>query len=213
MKNRPLYWVIGLTLVLFFGLLWLAPNNHGDIKQTQLPWNASYDEQGRLNALGLVLNYSTLKEVTELYGRDIEVKLFEMQDGSKSAEAYLGSTYIGTIHGALVIKLALSEQDLEAFYERGARTTISKQGTRQIQLNNEDTLALFDYPIKEVTLVPRRNLTRDAIIKRFGEAAEIQKMEDGLERWLYPQKGLELVLLEGSNDILRYRANPIQMTD
>lgn len=205
MKNRPLYWVIGLTLVLFFGLLWLAPTNHSDINQTQLPWNASYDEEGRLHALGLVLNQSTLKEVTDLYGRDIEVKLFEMQDGSKTAEAYLGSAYIGTIHGALVIKLALSEQELEAFYERGARTTISKQGARQIQLNNEDTLALFDYPINEVTLVPRRNLTREAIIKRFGEAEEIQEMDDGLERWLYPQMGLELVLLEGSNDILRYR--------
>ncbi|MBE0494445.1 MAG: hypothetical protein IBX48_08895, partial [Thiomicrospira sp.] len=205
MKNRPLYWVVALTIVLFFALLWLAPTNHTDVNQAQLPWNASYDEQGQLHALGLVLNQSTLKDVTELYGRDIEVKLFEMQDGSKSAEAYLGSAYIGTIHGALVIKLALTEQELEQFYDRGARTTISKQGARQIQLNNADTLALFEFPINEVTLVPRRNLSSESIVKRFGEAHEVQELENGLQRWLYPQMGLELVLLEGSNDILRYR--------
>lgn len=205
MKNRPLYWVIALAIVLFFALLWFAPTDHSNVNQAQLPWNAAYDEQGQLHALGLVLNQSTLKDVTELYGRDIEVKLFEMQDGNKTAEAYLGSAYIGSIHGALVIKLALTEQELEQFYDRGARTTISKQGARQIQLNNADTLALFEFPINEVTLVPRRNLTTEAIIKRFGEADEVQELEDGLQRWLYPQMGLELILLEGSNDILRYR--------
>ena len=205
MKNRPLYWVLGFTLVLFFGLLWLTPTNQTSFNQAQLPWNAHYDEQGQLHALGLILNQSTLKDVSELYGRDIEVKLFEMQDGSKSAEAYLGSAYIGTIHGALVIKLALTESELDSFYERGARTTISKQGARQIQLNNDDTLALFDYPINELTLVPRRNLTTESILKRFGEAGEVEQLEGGLQRWLYPQMGLELVLLEGSNDILRYR--------
>lgn len=205
MMKRPLYWVIALTTLLFFALLWLAPTSHNNVNQDQLPWNASYDENGQLHALGLVLNQSTLKDVTELYGRDIEVKLFEMQDGSKSAEAYLGSAYIGTIHGALVIKLALTEAELAEFYDRGARTTISKQGARQIQLNNADTLALFNFPIDEVTLVPRRNLTTESIIKRFGEADEVQELEEGLQRWLYPQRGLELVLLEGSNDILRYR--------
>lgn len=205
MKNRPLYWVILITAVLFVGLLWFAPSSQPNVKPEHLPWNASYDEQGRLHALGLTLHESNLHDVIDLYGRDIEVKLFEMPDGSRSAEAYLGSAYIGTIHGALVIKLVLTDAELGTFYERGARTTISKQGARQIQLNNADTLALFEFPIKEVTLVPRRNLTPMAIQKRFGEPNHIHKLEDGLERWLYEDKGLELVLLEGSNDILRYR--------
>src|SRR5690554_1997941 len=158
MKNRPLYWVIIITLVLFVGLMWISPEQK-EMNPAHLPWNATYNQQGQLTALGLTLNHSTLKDVTELYGRDIEIKLFDMPNGERSAEAYLGSTYIGSIHTAMVIKLDVGKNELDAFYERGARTTVSQQGAREVQLNNEDTLAMFNYPIKEISIVPRRNLT------------------------------------------------------
>ena len=204
MKNRPLYWVIIITLVLFVGLMWISPG-HKETDPSHLPWNATYNQQGQLNALGLTLNQSTLKEVTELYGRDIEIKLFDMPDGERSAEAYLGSTYIGSIHTAMVIKLDIPKNELDAFYERGARTTVSQQGAREVQLNNEDTLAMFEYPIKEVSIVPRRNLTPEAIDKRFGEPTRVQTDENGVERWFFNDKGLELILIDGDKDILRYR--------
>ncbi|MDY0136867.1 MAG: hypothetical protein RBS36_06830 [Thiomicrospira sp.] len=205
-KNRPIYWVVFGALFLFIALMWLSPQKQ-DFNPEHLPWNAHYDTQGELHALGLTLDRSTLKDAMNLYGRDIEIKLFEMQDGQKSAEAYFGSMYIGSIHGALVLKLALSEAELDAYFQRGARTTITQQGTREVQLNNEDTLALFNHAIYEATLVPRRNLTPTAIEKRFGQADAIEQDEaNQLSRWWFRDKGLELILLDGGNDILRYRS-------
>lgn len=204
MKMRPLYWVIIIAIGLFIGLMTLAPKED-TFNTAHLPWNASYDDQARLNALGIVLNHSTLKELIDLYGRDIEVKLFEMPDGERSAEAYIHSAYIGSIHGSLVIKLAMSEDELNRYYDRGARTTISKQGAREVQLNNEDTLALFNYPINEITLVPRRRLTEQAIEKRFGQPDRVNKTEEGMTSLYFDDKGLELILIEKGNDILRFR--------
>lgn len=203
MKNRPLYWVIIISTVLFVVLLSISPKQDA-LDPALLPWNASYDENGQLHALGIHLGKSTLRDLTALYGRDIEVKLFEMPDGERSAEAYIHSAYIGSIHGALVAKLALTKEQVDGYYVRGARTTISKQGAREVQLNNQDTLDLFNYPIRELTLVPRRNLTEEAIEKRFGQPDRIEKDQDDLQHWYYDSKGLELILLEGSNDILRY---------
>jgi hypothetical protein len=204
MKMRPLYWVIIIAVSLFIGLMTLAPKED-TFNQAHLPWNASFDEQTRLNALGVVLNHSTLKELIDLYGRDIEVKLFEMPDGERTAEAYIHSAYIGSIHGSLVIKLAMTEDELNRYYDRGARTTISKQGAREVQLNNEDTLALFNYPINEITLVPRRRLTEQAIEKRFGKPDRFTQSEEGMTSLYFDDKGLELILIEKGNDILRYR--------
>ncbi|WP_044411692.1 hypothetical protein [Thiomicrospira microaerophila] len=205
-KIRPLYWVIIISLALFIGLMTLAPKEQG-FNTAHLPWNAQYDDQGRLHALGVVMNESTLKDLIALYGRDIEVKLFEMPGGERSAEAYIHSAYIGSIHGSLVIKLAMTDEMLDRYYDRGARTTISKQGAREVQLNNEDTLALFNYPINEVTLVPRRRLTEVAIEKRFGPPDRINLTQDDIKSLYYDDKGLELILIDKGNDILRYRAN------
>ena len=204
MKMRPFYWVILIAVGLFIALMTLAPKEQS-FNPAHLPWNAEFDQQNRLNALGITLNQSTLKDLIALYGRDIEVKLFEMPDGERSAEAYIHSAYIGSIHGSLVIKLAMSQQALDGYYDRGARTTISKQGAREVQLNNEDTLALFNYPTNEITLVPRRRLTEEAINKRFGEPDRINKTDEGMTHLYYDAKGLELILIEKGNDILRYR--------
>lgn len=204
-KNRPIYWVLFGALFLFIALMLFSPQK-SEFNPDHLPWNAQHDAQGQLHALGLTLNVSTLKDAMTLYGRDIEIKLFEMQDGTKSAEAYFGSMYIGSIHGALVLKIKLTEQELNDLFLRGARTTISKQGTREVQLNNEDTLALFNHPLYEVTLVPRRNLTANAIEKRFGVPDQVvEDTENQMATWFFLDKGLELILIEGGNDILRYR--------
>lgn len=205
-KNRPIYWVIAISIALFVVLMWLSPQKD-ELQSSQLPWNAAYDEQDRLHALGLTLMHSTLQDAMKLYGRDVEVKLFEMPNGERSAEGYFNSAYIGSIHGALVIKLAMNEQELNQYFDRGARITVSKQGSREVQLNNEDTLALFNYPIKELTLVPRRRLNSQAIEKRFGTPDQIiyDEQED-LSTWFYEALGLELIIIEGGNDILRYQA-------
>lgn len=205
MNIRPVYWVIIFTVILLASLMLITPGNQ-EVDSSHLPWNSDYNDQGQLVALGLTLDQSTLKDVVELYGRDIEVKLFDMPDGERSAEAYLGSAYIGSIHAAMVLKLALTKQELDMYYQRGARTTVSKQGAREVQLNNLDTLELFDYPIKEVSIVPRRNLSPDAIRKRFGEPDRIEtEQETEVERWFFDAKGLELILIENDKDILRYR--------
>ena len=204
MKNRPIYWVLAASVGLFVLLMSLSPN-HVEVNESHLPWNAAYQPNGELHALGLVLNKSTMKDVIDLYGRDIEVKLFEMPDGQKSAEGYLGSMYIGSIHASMVLKLKIDAEELDGYFARGARTTVSQQGAREVQLNSEDTLALFNYPIYEVTIVPRRNLSEIAIEKRFGQPDHIRSSEEGIASWFYLDKGLELILIADDKDILRYR--------
>lgn len=201
---RPVSWVIIISLVMFVILLNIVPQGR-DYDRAILPWNATINEQGQVLALGLTLNKSTLREVSQLFGRDIEVKLFELPSGERSAEAYLHSAYVGTIHTALVAKLNLTPQQLDEYFARGARITVSKQGAREVLLNSQDTLDLFNYPIGEITMVPRRRLTAEAIEKRFGAPASIRTDGDGIAYWYFPDKGLELLLLEGSNDILRFK--------
>lgn len=203
--KQPLGWTVIFTLVLFVLAMVFAPSVD-KVAEAQLPWNSSYNSQGELEALGLTLQKSTLKDALQLYGNDVEVKLFDL-NGERVIEAYYASAYIGTIHAALIVKLDLNEAELERYYDRGARTTVSQHGAREVKLNNTDTLELFDFPIRELNLVPRRNLTEEALAKRFGEPDSRTKdaEDEQVERLTYKAKGLEIVLIEGDKDILRYK--------
>lgn len=204
MKLTPFHWALIVTVLLVGTLLMLNPHK-SEIADSQLPWNSSYNSDGDLIALGLTLDKSTLKDAIDLYGRDIEVRIFDLVDGQRTAEAYIDSAFIGTIHAAMVFKLDLTSEELANFYARGARTTVTSQGAREVQLNSEDTLALFDFAIKEISIIPRRNLPAEAVLKRFGEpAAIVAGAEESIKSWIYPEKGLDLMMIEGDKEILRY---------
>lgn len=204
-RITPFYWAVIITTLLVGVMLLLNPHKE-NLAAKDLPWNSSFNTEGKLEALGLTLGDSTLKDAINLFGRDIEVRIFDFVDGEKVVEAYISSAYIGTIHAAMVFKLALTPEEVEEFYQRGARTTVTSQGAREVQLNSDDTLAMFDYKVREFSVIPRRNLSAEAVRKRFGEPFEIvvDAEESSIEHWFYPAKGLDLMLIAGDKEILRY---------
>lgn len=198
------------TIILFgsLALLWLfiqlSPHRES-IEDTQLPWNAYYDDQGQLHALGLSLGESTLQEAMNLYGKDVEIRLFTDGDGNnKTAEAYLPVIYIGSIKGAIAMRLNVSQQELETVYRRGAKIKPTQSGAREIKLSSEDNLAFLNKVISSATLIPRKDLNERAIDIRFGQPDRKEKQSDGLDHWFYDQMGLEMIIDREGPEALQY---------
>jgi len=197
--------IVFVGSIILLGLFVLIQPERESIDQTSLPWNAYFDEQGELHALGITLNQTTLREAMALYGKDVEIRIFTDQDGSnKTAEAYFPTMYIGSIKAAAAVNLVVPADELEAVYNRGAKISPTTSGGREVKLNSQDNLDFLDRTIESITLIPRKNLDQRAIEMRFGEPDRREMQEDGLERLFFNQIGLEMIIDPDGPEALQY---------
>lgn len=208
-KSLPMFWILllGSMPILAF-MLWLQPERE-PLDPQVLPWNAYYDNSGQLHALGLQVGKSTLQDAVDLYGKDVEVKLFsEADESNKSVEAFFPVMYIGSIKAGLALRLNASAEHIEQAYSNGKKTQLTSSGAREVELYSEDVKSFLNSTIHSVTLVPRKNLDQVSISKRFGEPDRKVKQDDGLEHWFFNKLGLEMIIDPEGPEALQYTQTP-----
>lgn len=209
-SQLPVFWILFFSSIIGFSLLLLIQPEREAIDPSHLPWNATFDSQGKLHALGLTVHQSTLNDAMKLYGKDVEVKLFSNKDESnKSLEAYFPVMYIGSIKAGLTLKLDASKEQLELAYTNGKKTSLTTSGEREVELYTSEIAKFFNTPISSIALIPRNNLTARAIDKRFGKPDHKEVQSDGLPHWFFNKQGLELILDEEGPEALQYTADKI----
>lgn len=205
-KRLPMFWMVfGGSIVALSLMVFIQPERSA-VEPAHLPWNASFDEQGNLHALGLTPNVTTLREAMTLYGKDVEIKLFtdNVDQSQKSAEAYFPVVYIGSIKGALALKLMVSSTELDEAFNRGKKITLTPSGSREVELSNVDTFGFLGKTFSSVTLVPQKHLSDRAITMRFGEPDRVEVQSDNLPHWFYERLGLELIVDQEGPEALQY---------
>ena len=204
-RKIPMFWILFLGTLPILGLMLLAQPDRTELNPQQLPWNASFDQAGKLHALGITVPDSTLQDVIDLYGKDVEVKIFSLADESeKSLEAYFPTIYIGTIKAALALRLNATPEAIEQAYSNGKKTNLTSSGAREVELYSHDVTSFLHTKISSVTLVPRKSLDETAISKRFGKHDIKELQTDGLEHWFFYDLGLELILDKEGPEALQY---------
>ena len=183
------------TLLLVLGGWLLFPDAPHPYKKEQLPWNSFRDEQGHVHALGLTIGKSTLADAMALYGRDVEVKLFaDAQLRPTSVEAYFPTIYIGSIKAPLILRLAVGPERKQALLKEAPGVRATPTGDKEALLSDFQARSLLHVPIEAITLVGR-DLPEEALLKRFGPPPYRRKSPaDKTERWIYPDKGLEIIV-------------------
>jgi len=160
LKRLPMFvQVLGASLIGFWLILQFQPERD-PVAEQQLPWNAFFDESGKLHALGLTLDESTLNDAIALYGKDVEMKLFsDLDESNKSIEAYFPVIYIGSIKAALAVSIDAPKEALEEAFSKGKNIVMSSTGGREVELFNADKVPFLSMPIASLTLLPRNHLT------------------------------------------------------
>ena len=204
-KSLPMFWIVLLGSILGFLLILIFQPEREAIDSKHLPWNATFDEAGKLHALGLTIHESTLADAMVLYGKDVEVKMFsQIDESNKSLEAYFPVMYIGSIKAALAVKLEVTQAELNAAYEMGKKITTNTSGTREIELYSSEVEKFLPKKITSLTLVPRNHLTERAISMRFGEPNRKEIQSDTLPHWFFDNLGLEMIIDQEGPEALQY---------
>jgi len=207
-RDLPVFWILIIFSVVTFALMLFFQPDRDPINEDLLPWNAHYDNSGKLHALGLTVHESTLKDAMNIYGKDVEVKLFsKMDETHKSLEAYFPVIYIGSIKAALTLRLEATQAQLDHAFDNGKTITVTTTGEREVDLYNADITTFFNTPISSLALIPRNNLTERGISLRFGEPDRKEVQSDGLPHWFFDKLGLELILDKEGPEALQYTTN------
>lgn len=204
-REIPPFLIVLVGSFVLYGIFLMFQPERDQIAEDRLPWNSKFDQQGNLHALGMTLNQTTLREAMDIYGKDVEIRLFTDHDGSnKTAEAYFPVIYIGSIKAAIAVRLKVPADELEAVYNRGTKISPTTSGAKEIKLASQDNLDFLDKTITSVTLIPRKDLEERAIDLRFGQPDRKETQSDKLEHWFYDRLGLELIIDPEGPEALQY---------
>jgi hypothetical protein len=198
--------VLGVTLLLIAAALFI-PVGQPPEEYENLPWQVEVFDDGSSKVFGIHLGETTLDQVEQQFQEPSEVSMFATDEGERVVEAFFNTVTLSGLKAKIVATLRFSDMELQNMYDRGERISTLAQGKRKISLSGEDIQQTRRTPVVALTYLPRVNLEESIVIKRFGEPAEKIAETGGLkEHWLYPDKGLDVVMDKEAKEVLQYVA-------
>jgi hypothetical protein len=204
MLKNPLLLAMGITLLaLLIGFL--IPGQPKE-QAINLPWQIQVIDNNHSKIFGLTLNQSTLAQAQQQFNAQAEVSLFSDANGMKGVEAYFDEVTLSGLKAKFLLTMALSEAQLTPLYNHGARIASMGSGRHKITLAWQDIDLINKTPIASITYLPKTHLDAPLIVARFGQPAQKIKENSELpdEHWLYPDKGLDIILSEKHKEVLQY---------
>jgi len=173
---------------------------------TGLPWQIEVLADGSSKVFGVILGQTTLGEAAAHLGGDMELAVMVAKGEQGSLEMYYGQYRAGLLSARLILAADTDADIINSMRENAAKKDVLETGARKYVLSEEDHAQAFDAVIQSIACVPAVNLDHDIIIKRFGEPGERIQKNNGLTHYLYPAKGLDVILSEEGKEVLQYVA-------
>lgn len=173
---------------------------------SNLPWQITADGQGGSLVFGLQPGLSTLSEVKQRLGGEVEVAIVAEPNEIGEVEGYYSQVALGFVLAKVIVTVDLAPEAITAMRERALKAKHMESTTRKITLHPDDLLLADKTPVRAISVIPTVNLDEATVLQRFGEPGERFVLSDKRTHLLYPKKGLDVVVdLEGK-ELLQYVA-------
>jgi len=174
--------------------------------RSELPWQITPTADGLIKVFGLTIGESSLKQAESKFQEPAEVSLFERgDDKGRVVEAYFDRILLSSIKAQVVLVIDVPAEQIENFYKRGSRIAKMGDGGRKVTLHSSDLDLLYQMPIRSMTYIPKVKLNDELLIQRFGKPQQkIEEQKAQNTHWLYPGKGLDIVLNESGKAVFQY---------
>jgi len=173
-------------------------------KTDRYPWQITILADGSSRIFGIRLGVTTVSEAKQLIGNMPKAALFENPDGKLSLELFYSEFSRAGLSGRLVLTIRADTTELQGFKQQANSKNKLESGVLQYQLDATKLNQIESWPVASMTYMPYANLKEKIIIGRFGEPAEKIRSHEQAQHWLYPDKGLDLIINEAGKEILQY---------
>lgn len=173
---------------------------------SNLPWQITVDAQGGTSVFGLKPGISTLGEVRQRLGGEIEVAIIAEPNELGSLEAYYSQVPLGFVLAKVIVTVDATNEAISAMRERAVKAKHMESMTRKITLQPDDMAAAELLPVRAISVIPTVNLDEATIVQRFGEPGERIVLSEKRMHLLYPKQGLDILLDQDGKELLQYVA-------
>ena len=202
--------VFALLVAVLLAQTLLPPQREPAPATTQgMPWQVESPGAGQSRVFGLTLGgstASTLADARRLSAEAPRLALLAPPDAPPALEAYFESVSIGPLTGKLVLSITATASELAAMRDKAAKTDHLATGIRKFTLNDADRQRAERMPLAAIAFIPAAGLDEAIILQRFGTPAERIRQGETLEHFLYPARGLDIVLDSKGKEVLQYVA-------
>lgn len=181
------------------------PDNQAGTPVTGLPWQIEALPDGSSRLSGLTLGSSTMSDARTRFG-DGEMALVAAPGEAEVLELYFNDVTLGVVTGKLVATAGLPADIVAAMRQRATKTEYMKSNTKKSALAAEDISTAFAAPVRALSFIPSINLDEAMIVQRFGQPVERIRTSEKTEHFLYPDRGLDVVLDSDGKELLQYVA-------
>lgn len=171
-----------------------------------LPWQIEVLPDGGSRVFGLTLAHSTLGDARGRFGIDMEIAVIAAPGEPGSLEAYSSSVTTGAIIGKIILVADVDRETVARLRQRAIKSVHMDSSTRKYILHHDDLTLAWRAPIASVTFIPAASLDEQTVLRRFGAPAERIRVDERVEHFLYPDKGLDLALDSKGKEVLQYVA-------
>lgn len=171
-----------------------------------LPWQIELLPDGGSRVFGLELTRSTLDRARARFGDGMKLGVVAASGETGSLEAYYDSVAAGAILGRMILVVQADAETLARLRARSIDRMHMNAATFRYVLGPEDVQWALQRPITAITFIPAADLDKETVITRFGEPAERVRTDVRIEHFLYPARGLDLILDADGKEVLQYVA-------
>ncbi|MDD2742838.1 MAG: hypothetical protein PHV02_11220 [Rhodocyclaceae bacterium] len=173
---------------------------------SNLPWQITVDGQGGSEIFGLKPGVSTLAEVRQRFGPELEVAIVAEPEEIGTLEGYYASVSLGFVMAKMVVTVNATNELISSMRERALKAQHMESTTRKITLNAEDLAAADSLAVKAISVIPTVNIDEATVIQRFGQPGERVVLSEKRVHLLYPQQGLDVMVASDGKELLQYVA-------
>jgi len=201
MKNKLL--IFALVAGVLISLPFISRHNGPDNPLFNYPWDITLHESGLTSVFGLTPGQTTLTETRRIIGEGMKLALLSVDNEPGSVEMYYSHFTAGRLSGRLIIVADLDQDKIRSIRQRAVRSG----GAHSFRIHYDDLDTVMQAPIKGITFIPIVDLDEEIIRQRFGKPNDIvSKNNTTLSHYLYPEKGLDIVLDSKGKEVLQYVA-------
>lgn len=210
---------LGVATVIVVGPSLLQPPGaeSARVAASGLPWQIEVLPDGGSRVMGLALGPrpdggepaaqgSTLADVRRRWGADVQIAIIAAPGEDGALEAFVDPAQVGFISGKLVVSAHVPANVLRGLRERAIKSEFMESTTRKYTLDPADEATALAAPVSALNFIPQAGLDEQTILTRFGTPAERVRSNGHLEHFLYPDRGLDVILDTEGKELIQYVA-------
>jgi hypothetical protein len=192
--------IVAGTFNIFFG-----PETQ-DSKQNAklLPWQIEITPQGNTRVFDIEVGVSNVQQISQLWRVSPEIALFRDPDGSHRLESYLGKIKLGPFQARIILNLQANKEQLANFAKNSSSHDATPSGSHQLRLSKDDFELALQMPINELSYSPAVDTEVEMLSNLFGTPEREILIDDNSSYWLYPQRGLVILINDEDKDVFHY---------